>query len=107
MAFKIASIDELRSIADTMSQYSDNTETETSKVVNALEQLDAIVSGQGVDESLNKLKENIKNNAENATQTLRFVSLFIKSQTASYSQNTENTSAALNNVQNALNSIVI
>lgn len=107
MAFKIASIDELRSIADTMGQYADDTTAQTDKVVNTLEQLDAIVSGQGVDESLNKLKENIKNNAETATQTLRYVSLFIKSQAASYSQNTENTSSALNNVQNTLNSIVI
>lgn len=107
MAFKIESLQEMRTIADTITQYAEEAMSETNRVVDAIEQLDTMVSGQGVDESLTKLKESATNNAEIATQTLRYVSLFIKSQATSYSQNEEEASSTLNNVQSTLDSIVI
>lgn len=107
MAFKVESLAELRSIADTMYQYAENAENESNKIVNAIEELDANISGQGVDEALTKLKDNLTGNATDVASTLKYVCLFIKSQAASYSSNEESTSSSLNNVQNALNNIDI
>ena len=107
MAFKIESIQEMKSIADTITQYAEDAMSESNKVIDAVEQLDTLVSGQGVDESLTKLKESVSTNAQSATNTLKYVSLFIKSQATSYAQNEEETSSTLNNVQSTLDSIVI
>lgn len=107
MAFKIGSIEELNKTADTMIQYAEQAEAETKKIVDAVEQLDSIVSGQGVDDSLMKLKDSINGNAQAATQTLKYVSLFIKSQAASSAESEETAANSLNNVENALNNMVI
>lgn len=107
MAFKIESIQELRKIADTLTQYSEEVNSEVNKVVGAIEQLDALVSGQGVDEALTKLKDAVNGLAPNAVQTLKYTSLFIKTQTASYAQTKSTTENSLNTVQSALDGIVL
>ena len=107
MAFKIESLQEMKTIANTLSQYSDEAAAETSKVVGAVEQLDNLISGQGVDEALVKLKDSVATNAKSASDTLKYVSLFIKSQVASYTQNEDDTDTTLSNVQNTLDNIVI
>ena len=107
MAFKIESIQELRKMADTLNQYSDEVNNEVNKVVAAIEQLDSLVSGPGVDESLVKLKDAVSGLAPNAVQTLKYTSLFIKTQAASYAQTKSTTENSLNTVQSALDGIVL
>lgn len=107
MAFKVESIQEMKSIADTLSQYSNDATNQSNKTVSAIEELDLIISGQGVDESLKKLKDSLASNTKTAVETLKYTSIFIKTQAVSYSQNEDDTTNTLNNVQSALDSIVI
>ena len=107
MAFKVESLQEMNTIAETMSSYATEAEAQTKKVVTAVEQLDALISGQGVDEALTKLKDSITENADSATKVLKYVSLFIKSNAQSLSANEDETANVLNNVQNTLNNITL
>lgn len=107
MAFKLESIEELKSIANTLSQYAMDAEAKRNSTVSAVEGLGSEVSGQGVDESLKKLTDSIVSTSASATSTLKYVSLFIKSQAATYAQNEDDTVSTLNSVESTLGSIVL
>jgi len=107
MAFKIESISKMRDIASTMSEYSSNANSESQKVLDAISELSSSISGQGVEDTLQKLRDSVTTNTESAVSTLEYVSLFINSQASSYAQNEEQASSTLSNVQSTLDSIQI
>lgn len=107
MAFKIQSIANMEAIANTMSNCANEATAESQKIVVAVDELTAIISGKGVGETLQKLRNSVTSNTQSAVQLLNDISLFIRTQVTSYSQNEDETTSALSSVQSTLDGINI
>lgn len=102
MGFKIASLEQLKTTASKLDQYSVEAEAESKKVIEAVEGLSSSISGMGVSESLQTLNNSINNNTTQAVNALKYVSSFITSQVGSYAQTEDDANSTLSNVQSIL-----
>lgn len=107
MAFKIQSINNMKTIATNIGSLSATASSTSKKVLTSVEQIASNVSGKGTDQTLKTLTENITNETETMIKLLDDISKFIDSQTSSYSSNNQTTVSSLDDIQNTLEGLII
>ena len=107
MAFKIQSIENMKGIATKMSDCANSAQETTNIVISSIDEMLGSISGKGVDQTLNKLRNAVTAETQTMIQLLNDISSFITSQTTSYTVNEETVSSTLTSVQSALDSITL
>lgn len=107
MAFRIQSIEQMKEVARKMSDCATTAQTTTDKVISNIEVFVSSISGKGVDSALSTLQSAVTSNTQKMVSLLNDISTFISTQTSSYESNEDNAATSLNDVQNALDAIII
>ena len=107
MAFKLESISKMTDICNKLVSSVDTAESITNNITADIDTLVNSISGKGVDKSLSNLRNAVSNESKLMIELLSDLEAFIRSQTENYAINEENVSAALADIQSALDSIVI
>lgn len=107
MGFKIESIATMTSIANNLSNISSEAKNKLVNTTTAVDEIVSNVKGQGVDTTLNKLRNGINSTGNAAITLLNDISTFISTQTTSYTTNEETVVQELKAIDTALEGLEV